>query len=228
MSWVSALTSHLRDHPVWSPSSTSNRVASFRGSGFEPWHRRPSQRNIILNSIRRWYSSKDMRCFQADQLLLDRDCGSVPSVEAAALRFKAPRPALGSMPETRAVNVADNAVRSENSLASFIPPSPLRPLSFIHCHHSFSSRSQTCLPSVIFSFSILTLSCLTVERMMKWGKKHTNTGWVWHWWRQCNHIFYVFMDFLSFILCITDNFFYAFWETYIVHVLQIIVLSNKM
>lgn len=227
MSWVSALTSHFGDHPVWSPSPTSNRVASFRGSGFESWHRRPSQRNISLNSIRRWYSSKDMRCFQADQLLSDRDCGSVPSVEAAALRFKAPRPALGSMPETRAVNVADNAVRSGNSLASFIPPSPLRPLSFIHCHHSFSSRSQTCLPYVIFSFSILTLLVWQSNGWWNGGKNtQTRDGFDID---DGNVIIFLCVYGFSFIYFVYHrSFFYAFWETYIVHVLQIIVLSNKM
>lgn len=227
MSWVSALTSHFGDHPVWSPSPTSNRVASFRGSGFESWHRRPSQRNISLNSIRRWYLSKDMRCFQADQLLSDRDCGSVPSVEAAALRFKAPRPALGSMPETRAVNVADNAVRSGNSLASFIPPSPLRPLSFIHCHHSFSSRSQTCLPYVIFSFSILTLLVWQSSGWWNGGKNtQTRDGFDID---DGNVIIFLCVYGFSFIYFVYHrSFFYAFWETYIVHVLQIIVLSNKM
>lgn len=118
----------------------------------------------------------------------------------------------------------------------FFSSPPLRSLSFIHCHHSFSSRSQTCLLYVIFSFSILTL---LVWQYNGWWKGEThkhrmgltlmmamlrkkNTGDV--------IIFlWVFLNFLSFILFITDRLsFCMLFGKPIVHVLQIIVLSNKM
>lgn len=42
-------------------------------------------------------------------------------------------------------------------------PPPLVPLPVTHCHHGFSSQSQTCLPYVIFSFSSLTRFCVTAD-----------------------------------------------------------------
>lgn len=100
-----------------------------------------------------------------------------------------PSPVMGSMPGTQAVNVLNDAVRSEFDPLPHLPsfflfPPSLPSLSFIHCHHSFSSRSQTCLLYVIFSFSILTLLVWHVVQMMK-GGKHTNTWWVWHPGWQC-------------------------------------------
>lgn len=56
------------------------------------------------------------------------------------------------------------------------PPSPLCSLSFIHCHRSFSSRSQTCLPYVIFSFSIRTLFCLTADGDDEMRETHKHTS----------------------------------------------------
>lgn len=81
---------------------------------------------------------------------------SYPFLPAEWLHFCLRR-APGATPETRAVNVVDIAVRCESLWPLSSPPSPLCSLSFIHCHRGFSSRSQTCLPYVIFSFSIRTL-----------------------------------------------------------------------
>lgn len=84
------------------------------------------------------------------------------------------------MAETRALNVSDNAVQSESSPSfalslslSFIFSHPplLHSFSFIHCHRSFSSRSQTCLLYVIFSFSILTF---LVWQYNGWWKGETH------------------------------------------------------
>lgn len=79
-------------------------------------------------------------------------------------------------PETRAVNVVNIAVRCESLWPLSSPPSPLCSLSFIHCHRGFSSRSQTCLPCVIFSFSIRTLFCLTADGDDEMRETHKHTS----------------------------------------------------
>lgn len=135
-----------------------------------------------------------------------------------------PLPLLQVQCQKHKLWMATITLLSLNPLLLLFFPS-LRSLSFIHCHHSFSSRSQTCLLYVIFSFSILTFLVwqenkrwkgethkhwMVLTLMMEMLKKKNYTHW------RCNHssVSVYWFSFIYFVYHKSVFILYAFWETY--------------